>query len=94
MGKFNRAAEKGLKGLLNNARALLRDDAGIDHYPITENLLLKKSHSLAQLTNWAMKYHNLEDLEKGIAVVRKAKKEKTGQAKAREKKYDTLGLVP
>ena len=90
MGTFNRAE----RGLLNNARALLRDDAGIDHYPITDSLSLHKSDALAQLTNWAMKYHKLEDLEKGIAVARKAKTEKKGQGRARVKKYNTLGLGP
>ena len=38
--------------------------------PITDGEL-DTSKSLPQLTTWAMIYHKQEDLEKGIAIVRK-----------------------
>ena len=77
-------------GLLNKIRQLLVERDGVDHNPITTCFDMNAKLSLGQLTNWANKYHKLEELEEGIAVALTATANaKTGRP-GKNAKYVTL----
>ena len=76
-------------GLLNKIRQLLVEKDGVDQKPITTKPLhAEKSRS--QLTNWANKYHKLEELEEGIAVALTATVNPKRGRPGKNAKYVTL----